>query len=203
MKLVPYAPALATALSLVFLVSCEPPRLQEKEVVSAEPVAATTPDPSGPATGATTATVESPARPAIPAVAEPERAEEPPELFVEKTGQRIVLKGAVRSRIQQERIVETLRLEFPDAELEHDLKLEYHRVAVGWGNRIADELLVPYLRGVKDPRFSYKDNIITLEGTVAGQGELVRFTELVVNVISDGSAAELKNNLKVGTGPAR
>lgn len=199
MKPLSSAPALAAALSLLLLVACEPPQLQEKEVIAAEPVAAAAPPAAAPAT----APEDSPAPPAAPPLEETPRAEEPPELFVEKTGRRIVLKGAVRSRIQQERIVETLRLEFPDAELEHDLKLEYHRVAVGWGNRIAEALLVPYLKEVKDPKFSYKDDIITIEGTVASQSDLAYFTELVVNVMAGGNAVDLKNHLKVADGPAR
>lgn len=176
---------------LLLLVSCDRPQLQVKSVNEAPPeTVAASP----------TVVTETPGDSPVPALPEPEtapRAEEEPELFVEKSGDRIIVKGALRSRIQQERIVETLRREFPNAEVESDLRVESHRIPAGWGNRIADELLVPYLTKVADAKFTYKDSVITLEGKV-GKGEHMRITEMVINTMSDGNATDLQNKLEVG-----
>lgn len=177
---------------LLLLVSCDPPQLQvEKKVESTD-----TPDPGVESSPAPPASAGS-GHTASAAEEPPDRAPEEPELHVAKEGNRIVISGALRSEIQQKRIMETLAMEFPDIKIEGGLTVEFHRNPAGWGNRIADTLLVPYLREVKDPRIQYKDSIVMLGGTVANNADLKRLTEMAIETFTGGNATDIDNQLKV------
>ncbi len=194
--------ALVAILPPLLFSSCDRPELRPRvepkpkpEATQASPAAAL-PAPEAPAAPAPV-----PAGLAVapgPATNEAEPIE--PEFSVEKSGDRIIVSGALTSKIQQERIVETLKTAFPDCEVESTLKLEYNRIPVGWGNRIADELLIDYLRRVKNPKLAYKDTLITIEGEVASQGELKMVTEAVIDTFSGGNATDIENKLEVRGG---
>ena len=79
---------------------------------------------------------------------------------------KITVSGALRSRIQVERIVETLRREFPEHEIESTLVVDNGRMGVGWGNRVADEFLVMFFQKVNPAKVTYRDTVLTLDGTV-------------------------------------
>lgn len=190
---------------LLLLVSCERPQLQVKkeaeplptEVAITEPAPPDAPaDPEPPVAAPVETSATTPVNSAdLPA--------EEPELHVARNGNKIVVSGALKSPIQQKRIVETLTREFPDCEIESSLKLEHHRIAVGWGNRVADEILVPYLTNVKNPRIGYKDTIITIEGSVPSERELRRVTEAVIETFTGGNATDINNKLTVEAEPVK
>jgi hypothetical protein len=111
-------------------------------------------------------------------------------------GNQVVLSGALKSRLQVERIQETLKREFPDHELKSDLKIEHHRIPVGWGNRV-DQFIAPYLKNVANGRLSYRNTVVTLEGTVKSQGELRMISEAAVETFSGSTTTDIENRLKV------
>lgn len=133
----------------IFLTACEPPQraadqaggtgknpTKQAPVTERTPVAAETlAEPL--AEGVPPVASDPPAAPIV------EKAPEEPALDVSLQGNTITVSGGLRSRIQVERIIETLTREFPNRVIENHLHLEYHRNPVGWGNRVADELLVP------------------------------------------------------------
>lgn len=183
-------------LLLVFSVGCEKPGLRPekpKDEVSLD--------------GAPVAGFNLPAEPPI-AVAEEQTAApapvadedlppEEPELSVAMTGNKITINGAVKSSIQQERIVDSIRSAFPDHEIVADLKLEYHREPVGWGNRVADEFLIPYLQQVKFPEVAYKKGVVTLKGEVDDSRMHKRLTEMGIEVFSGSFTRDFDNQITV------
>ncbi len=132
--------------------------------------------------------------PAAPIV---EKAPEEPALDVSLQGNTITVSGGLRSRIQVERIIETLTREFPNRVIENHLHLEYHRNPVGWGNRVADELLVPYFTSVKSPHVAYSNCVVTLEGTVESGADHRKMTEMAMNAFSGSSTESIDNRIKV------
>ena len=174
----------------LFLVACEPPTMRDANPVvntteSAQPEKSTVVAP-------VVAVAEEPVR------VEPQKeAPEGPELDVAMVGSTITISGGLTSRIQVERIVETLTREFPNHKIENHLNLEYHRTPVGWGNRVADELLVPYFSMVKSPRVAYSNGTVTLEGTVGSMGVHKMVTELAINAFSGDYTENVANRIKV------
>jgi len=128
---------------------------------------------------------------------EPELPPAEPELSVVMVGKKITVSGALRSRIQQERIVNALTRDFAEHEIVSDLKVEYHRNGVGWGNRVADEFLVPFLKSVQDGSVVYREHVVTLEGTVGSAGDERSLAELAIVIFSGSDTRDLKSNLKV------
>lgn len=112
-------------------------------------------------------------------------------------GKRIVVTGALRSKIQVERILEALSREFPQHEVESSLVVDYERMGVGWGNRVADEFLVPFLQRVTNAKVAYLDAVVTLEGEAKNPGEVQMISEMAVIVFSGSTTQDLKNHLKV------
>ncbi len=171
--------------------SCEEPRLATPKTVeeTVKEVA------QSPAPAIQEAPVAVP--PATPAPAEPApdlpRAE--PELYISIEGDRLIVRGALASRIQQERILETLEREFPDLKIEKDLRLEYHRIPVGWGNRVASPFLVYYLKEVDSPKVSYEDGIVTLDGKAKKGANVRLLTEMAIETFSGDTTRDLVNHL--------
>jgi len=112
-------------------------------------------------------------------------------------GKRIVVTGALRSKIQVERILEALSREFPQHEVESSLVVDYDRMGVGWGNRVADEFLVPFLQRVANAKVAYLNTVVTLEGEVKNPGDVQMISEMAVTVFSGSTTQDLKNHLKV------
>lgn len=183
------------ALPLAFaalLWSCEEPRQRQAQLSEAAADAPAAPAPGAPAT--------SPPPPAVrtadvPREAEPEPAPADPELYVAIEEGRLIVRGALTSRIQQERILETLQREFPDLAVEKDLRLEYHRHPVAWGNRVADPFLVQYLKMVDSPKVTYKDGIVTLRGKLKNKANLVPLSELAIDTFAGDRTRDLVNHL--------
>lgn len=123
--------------------------------------------------------------------------EKEPDLSVTMKEGKILISGAMRSRLQVERIVETLTREFPDLTVESDLKVDTDRIPVGWGNRIADGLLVPYFQRIKNPGISYHDTVVKLEGTASSLPELRMVSEVTVEMFSGGNTSNIDNQLSV------
>jgi len=186
-------PALALLLS-----ACEEPRQRSEApapgVQAAPPPGASTPSPAeaSPAEGTTETEV-----PPVETPSEDDLPEAEPEFSVAMEGDRILVSGALRSKIQVERIVESLALEFPDHRIESTLKVEYHRIPVGWGNRIVSEFLATYLREAAEPRVTYKDTVLTLEGKVRNPGIHRHLTEIAVDAFSGSSTESIDNRIVV------
>lgn len=183
--------------------ACEPPQravdqaggtgtnpLELAPVTERTPVAAETPAVSR-VEEAPPATTAPPPAPTV------EKAPEEPELDVSLHGNTITVSGGLTSRIQVKRIIETLTREFPDRVIENHLLLEYHRKPVGWGNRVADELLVPYFTTVKSPRVAYLNGIVTLEGRVESAAAHKEMTEMAINAFSGSSTENIDNRITV------
>jgi len=187
----------------IFLTACEPPQraadqaggtgknpTKQAPVTERTPVAAETlAEPL--AEGVPPVASDPPAAPIV------EKAPEEPALDVSLQGNTITVSGGLRSRIQVERIIETLTREFPNRVIENHLHLEYHRNPVGWGNRVADELLVPYFTLVKSPHVAYSNCVVTLEGTVESGADHRKMTEMAMNAFSGSSTESIDNRIKV------
>lgn len=129
-------------------------------------------------------------------VEEPAPAE--PELIVSMEGKQITIRGAVKSSIQHERIVKDMTDAFPDYEIVNEFKLEYHRLPVGWGNRVSDGFLVPYFKQVKSPGVAYREGIVTLEGKVADERMHRFITEMAVEIFAGSYTKDIENKITVG-----
>lgn len=191
MKTIPLRRILLLSGLAAVLWSCEEPRLATPKIV--EEAVKEVAQSSAPAIQEAPVAVP----PAAPAPEEPApdlpRAE--PELYVAIEGDRLIVRGALTSRIQQERILETLEREFPDLKIEKDLKLEYHRIPVGWGNRVADPFLVRYLKEVDSPKVSYEDGIVTLDGKAKKGVNVKSLTEMAIETFSGDTTRDLVNHL--------
>ncbi len=111
---------------LLFLSACEKP----KQHVSAEPQEAPAPEVAAaevaaPAPAPAPSSPVTPAAPPLPEVPAPQSQRDPapfrdpePELSVARVGQKIVVSGALRSKIQVDRIHEALKRDFADHEIE-------------------------------------------------------------------------------------
>ena len=91
--------------------------------------------------------------------------------------------------------LETLEREFPDLKIEKDLRLEYHRIPVGWGNRVASPFLVYYLKEVDSPKVSYEDGIVTLDGKAKKGANVRLLTEMAIETFSGDTTRDLVNHL--------
>lgn len=120
-----------------------------------------------------------------------------PELSVAMEGQKIVVSGALRSKIQVDRIHEALKRDFPEHEIESSLVVDYDRMGVGWGNRVADEFIVPFLQRVANAKVTYRNAVVTLDGKVKSPGEIQMIAENAIPVFSGSTTQNLQNNLKV------
>lgn len=186
---------------LLFSSGCEKP----KQHVSAESQEA--PAPEVAVTEAPAPVADTPVNPVEPSVTEapareggtePATTTDPePELSVAKEGKKIVISGALRSKIQVDRILEALKRDFPEHEIESSLVVDYDRMGVGWGNRVADEFLVPFLQRVEKAKVTYRNSVVTLEGEVKSPGEIQMMSEMAVPVFSGSTTEDLKNQLKV------
>ncbi|MEX2579493.1 MAG: hypothetical protein WD342_10590 [Verrucomicrobiales bacterium] len=195
------------AWAVLALLGCEKPEMRSVAEPEKEP-SLEDPEKPAPASAASTAstfeqTSEQTSEQTAPTAEEEVEAAVPvapaePELLVEKQGDRIVIAGAIKSRIQQERIVEQLTRAFPNLEVESRLEVDYDRYPVGWGGRITDEFLVPYFRDVENPVVGYKQGIVTLKGTVKQRGDIVRLTEMGITAFSGALSQDVDNQLKVG-----
>lgn len=178
---------------LVYLAACEEPQRRVDAVETTEEIPAAVPseyrssgepDPEIPV-------------PAVTPAEEVELAPAEPALSVAMEGDRILISGALRSRIQQERIVTTMTDLFPRHKIESDLRVEYHRNPVGWGNRVAEQCLVPYFQIVNSPRVAYAEGIVTLEGEVKSVPEHRQVTEMAISAFSGDFTRDINNKIKV------
>lgn len=138
----------------------------------------------------------------------PEAPKEPelPEFEISRDGGRIVVSGALRSPLQVERILADLRREFPDLEIESDLKVEYHRVAVGWPNRVSAVFLIDYLQSIESPSVAYRGGTVVLEGRAPDSKTHRELSEIAVETFADASTDNLENRIVVaeeGEAPAK
>lgn len=175
------------------LPGCDKPQLrsvvEEKEAVSEVapalvPAAVTEPAP------------QSPTAPAA-AAAEPREMEEP--LFrIWRADKKITIKGALKSRIQVDRIVAGMTGAFPDDEIVNELKVEAHRFPVAWGNRLVDEFLIPYFKEVKSPGVSYEAGIITLLGEAESGARHRVLTEIAIITFAGELTQNIDNKITTG-----
>lgn len=195
----PYRHLWTSLIACLFLIGCEKP--QQREVVEAEtpapPEVAAAPSAPAPVDPASAPGAPAPAAPAADVGNSAEPGSEPePELVVSIEDKKILVAGALRSKIQVERILETLQREFPEHTVESTLVVDYDRLGVGWGNRVADEFLVPFLQRVENAKVTYREAVVTLDGTVKSPGELRMITEAAIDTFSGSTTEDLKNNLK-------
>ncbi len=197
----------------LFLSACEEPRQRELPAETDAPagVSYEAPPEVAPAPTSESAVAEVPAEGAAAPVAGGEvgaldgEVLAPPELpafSIALEGDRILLSGALRSRLQVDRIHEDLAREFPDRTVEGGLVVEYHRDPVGWPNRISGIFLVDYLHRIESPRIRYEEGVVTLEGTAPDAKTLRELSEMAVEVFADGLTEDMKNLLEVGAGGA-
>lgn len=120
---------------------------------------------------------------------------EEPVFKIWKDGKTITITGALKSRLQVERIANTITETFSDAEIVNDLKVEGHRFPVGWGNRLADELLVPYFKEVKSPGVAYQEGVVTLLGEVETASRHRILTEIAINTFAGALTRDIDNKI--------
>jgi hypothetical protein len=187
-------------ISCLFLSACEKPQQRTAGQPGDEAGPEAAPAAPPPVVEATPPAEEAPAAAAPTVPAPPERPasgrDPDPELSVAMVDEKISVSGALRSRIQVERIVETLRREFPEHEIESTLVVDNGRMGVGWGNRVADEFLVMFFQKVSPARVTYRDTVLTLDGTLKSARDLQMVSETAIQVFSGSTTETVKNNLK-------
>ena len=180
------------------LTGCEKPQ-QRSVVEEKEPVPAVAPVPEP---ASVPASVPEP----LPVVVSPDPAPKPapptdplpmeePVFKMWMSGKRITISGALKSRIQVDRILGTITVAFPGYEIVNNLKVEYHRIPVGWGNRLADDLLVLYFKEVESPAVAYKGGIVTLMGEVENTSRHRQLTEIAIDIFSGDSPKDIDNQI--------
>jgi len=120
---------------------------------------------------------------------------EEPVFKIWMADKKITISGALKSRIQVDRILGTITVAFPGYEIVNNLKVEAHRYPVGWGNRLADEFLVPYFKEAKSPGVTYKEGIVTLLGEVENGGRLQSLTEIAIITFSGELTRDIDNKI--------
>ena len=186
---------LGVALFATLLTSCDKPELAVKDDDPVSPgkapapeaaVSKSSPDgnaPPGEAPGATPEFVRlEPAHPEL-------------EVFTE--GDTIMIRGALKSRLQKKRIAEELLRDIPGSKVEDQLVVEVHRHPVGWGNRVSAAFLIPYFMEIEDPYVSYKEGVVTLRGKCKEQRQIKFYSELAVNTFAGTYLSDIRNELEV------
>lgn len=177
------------------LTGCEKPQQRTVEVKEepAPPAAASAPAPDPVADTPPAPVAE--AAPA-PAPAEPLPMEEP--IFkIWMADKKITITGGLKSRIQVDRIATTMKEAFPEHEIINELKVEAHRFPVGWGNRLADEFLVPYFKEVKSPGVAYQAGVVSLLGEVKSGSRHRTLTEMAVITFSGELTQDIDNKITI------
>lgn len=187
--------------TLLLLTSCEDPSLSEKSrpVETAPPasVAAVAPMSDAPSAGsAPDAPAESVIQTPAPSTESP-AIEQGPELTVQWRGEEIVISGSIRSRLQRDRIGDEMSQAFGGTRIVNELEVDTNRIAVGWGNRITEDLLIFYFKEIGKAYFSYKDGIITLGGETKEANQIRQFQELTVDVVSGELSRDVVNKIEV------
>jgi hypothetical protein len=177
------------------LTGCERPQQRTVEVKEepAPPAVAAAPGPVSAADMPPASVAE--AKPA-PAPTEPLKMEEPIFKIWMADG-KITITGGLKSRIQVDRIVTTMKEAFPEHEIVNELKVEAHRFPVGWGNRLADEFLVPYFKEVKSPGVAYQTGVVTLLGEVKSGSRHRTLTEMAVITFSGELTQDIANKITI------
>lgn len=187
--------------TLLLLTSCEDPSLSENgktvETAPSASVAAAAPvSDASVAESAPDTTVESGTQ--TPAAsAESPAIEQGPELTVQWRGEEIVISGMIRSRLQRDRIGEEMSQAFGGTRVVNELAVDTNRIAVPWGNRITEDLLIFYFKEIDKAFFSYKDGIITLGGETKQTNLIRQFQELTVDVVSGELSRDIVNKIEV------
>lgn len=177
------------------LTGCEKPQQRTVEVKeeTATPAAASAPVPVPLADTPPAPVAE--AKPA-PAPTDPLPMEEP--IFkIWMAEKEITITGGLKSRIQVDRIVTAMTEAFPEHEIVNELKVEAHRYPVGWGNRVADEFLVPYFKEVKSPGVAYQTGVVTLLGEVKSGSRHRTLTEMAVITFSGELTQDIDNRITI------
>lgn len=187
--------------TLLLLTSCEDPSLSEKAkpVETTSPVPAAAVDPvSGVPTGESALlTPTESVNQTPPASSQSPAVEQGPELTVQWRGEEIVISGAIRSRLQRDRIGEEMSQAFGGTRVVNELAVDTNRIAVPWGNRITEDLLIFYFKEIDKAFFSYEDGIITLGGEAKQENLIRQFQELTVNVVSGELSRDIVNKITV------
>ncbi len=90
-----------------------------------------------------------------------------------------------------------MSLAFSGTRVVNELEVDTSRIAVGWGNRITEDMLIYYFKEIDQAHFSYKDGIITLGGATKEANLIRQFQELTVNVVSGELSRDIVNQIKV------
>lgn len=177
------------------LTGCEKPQQRTAEVKEepVEQVAASAPAPVPVADTPPAPVAEAKS---APAPTEPLPMEEP--IFkIWMADKKITITGGLKSRIQVDRIATTMKEAFPEHEIINELKVEAHRFPVGWGNRLADEFLVPYFKEVKSPGVAYQAGVVSLLGEVKSGSRHRTLTEMAVITFSGELTQDIDNKITI------
>lgn len=177
------------------LTGCEKPQQRTVEVKEepVEQVAASAPAPVPVADTSPAPVAEAKS---APAPTEPLPMEEP--IFkIWMADKKITITGGLKSRIQVDRIATTMKEAFPEHEIINELKVEAHRFPVGWGNRLADEFLVPYFKEVKSPGVAYQAGVVSLLGEVKSGSRHRTLTEMAVITFSGELTQDIDNKITI------
>jgi len=176
------------------LTGCEKPQqrsvVEEKEPVPGVPASTPVPEVVPEVVPA-----PAPSAPSAPSAATEPLPMEEPVFKIWMIDKKITITGGLKSRIQVDRIVTTIKEAFPEHEIVNELKVEAHRYPVGWGNRLAVEFLVPYFKEVKSPGVAYQTGIVTLLGEVENGGRLQSLTEIAIDTFTGEFSRDIDNKL--------
>lgn len=181
---------------LLFLsvVSCEKPKLADKKPESPAPTEKTQ------AAAPKKEAVKQPA-PVESKTAKSEPVEEvsgdpvEPVISVTEKGNVVTITGGIKSRLQRQRIIDTLTNGLKEHEIVDELKSGAGWIPLGWENRLAQDLLIPYISVVEDAELHYKEGIVRLEGSVNAERNIRDIQMKVIDVINGPYSKDISNNL--------
>ena len=129
-----------------------------------------------------------------------------PELRVFYEDDVIVAQGALKSRMQMERIEEQMSEAFSGIRVRNEIEVDFTRHPVAWGGRVTEGFLVPYFQDISEPSVEYNDGVIILGGKGTAHQRRM-FQQLAVIVFQDVHSRDITNRIEVveneGTGKAK
>ncbi len=187
----------ATAASLLFFVSmagCDNPELAEKPVASEKKVEASQSNPA-PQAIAASRDKNKPEKQA-PKPVKPKEREEGVLHVIEKDG-KIIVTGSIKSRFEREDLINQLKRGLPGKEIVDELEASPDRYPLGWEGRVAEGILVTFIKVVENAELHYEKGIVRLEGSIYEEKDLRRIQMAVVDTISGSYSRGIENNLVV------
>jgi hypothetical protein len=118
-----------------------------------------------------------------------------PELRVFRNSEgALVVEGALSSRFQRDEIIEALSEAFTGTRVEDRLEVDYDRIAVGWGNSVAFQFLIPFFKTIENGFVEYEQGVISLSGK-GSRTDADFFQHLAIDVFTGPYSRDIMNQI--------